>query len=79
MKINKYIFISLLAAFFLLGCNPYKGSIGVDKKGMKKNKLPSQELRQDYDKMNRRARKAYKKEQKKRKKRLGTKEDSTPG
>lgn len=63
---------------FLLACNPYKGFHGVDKKGMKKNKLPSQELRKDVERQNRKARKAYKKEQKRLKKRLGTKETSVP-
>ena len=73
---NKVIYsILILALASLFACNPYRGFSGVDKKGMKKNKLPSQALRDDYAKMNKKAQKAYKKEQKKAHKRLGTKKD----
>jgi hypothetical protein len=65
----------LLAVACCFACSPYRGFSGVTTKGMKRNKLPSQELRQNYEKMNRKARKAYRKEQKRAHKRLGTKED----
>jgi|GEM_PF-1595740 len=79
MKIKSLYTLFILFSLILGSCNPYKGFKGVDKKGMKKNKPPSQELREDYEKMNKRSSKAYKKEQKRRKKRLGTNESSTPG
>ena len=75
MKNNSLYIILLVMLITLFACNPYKGFSGVSKKGMKKNKLPSQELRKDYEKMNRKAQKAYDKEQKKAHKRLGTKEN----
>lgn len=78
MRNKKVVGLLMVLLLLISACNPYRGFKGVDKKGMKKNKLPSQELRQDYEKMNKRARRAYKKETKQRKKRLGTKESSTP-
>ncbi len=68
----------MILSLLLSACNPYRGFHGVDKKGMKKNKLPSQEIKEDYDKMSKKAKRAYKKEVKRRKKRLGTKETSIP-
>ena len=76
MRIN--LIVTLLILIVAASCNPYKGFRGVDKKGMKKNKPPSQELREDYEKMNKKSSRAYKREARKRKKRLGTKESSTP-
>tara|TARA_R100001015_G_C4595934_1_gene151130 strand:+ start:495 stop:749 length:255 start_codon:yes stop_codon:yes gene_type:complete len=69
------LYIVLIVSVVLLGCNPYPGFSGVSRKGMKKGKLPSQELRQNYDKVNRKAQRAYKRQQRKTKKRLGTKEN----
>ena len=54
------------------GCNPYKGFTGVNPKGMKKNKLPSTELREDYDKKQKKMSRKYQKEMKKRTKEMGT-------
>ncbi|MBD98737.1 MAG: hypothetical protein CMO34_02755 [Verrucomicrobia bacterium] len=72
--INKSKSFFLLTCLFLLfGCsNPYKGFKGVETKGMKKKKLPSQQLRDDYDKASKKMVRAYKKEQKKTKRRLGS-------
>lgn len=68
------IYISFLLGFIFISCSPYRGFSGVTDKGMKRNKLPSQELREDYEKMNRKARRAYKRQKRKTKKRLGTNE-----
>ena len=70
----------LMAVLAIASCkpNPYKGFSGIEKKGMKRNKTPSQELREDYDKLNKRAARALKKKAKKDKKRLGTDEGKTP-
>lgn len=67
------IFTLLIGLFLLAACgNPYKGFSGIEKKGMKKNKPPSQQLRDDYDKAGKKMKRAYKKEQKRVKKRLGS-------
>jgi len=77
MKTRLFLFLGLFSILLLCtNCgNPYKGFSGVSKKGMKKNKLPSQQLKEDYDKVAKKMQKAYKKEQKKTSKRLGTKEE----
>lgn len=64
------VFLFLLVC--LMACNPYKGFKGVNKKGMKTNTTPSQELRDDYDARGKKAKRRYKREMKRRKKRLGT-------
>lgn len=68
---SKILFFAFL--FSLFSCNPYKGFSGVNPKGMKKNKLPSTELREDYDKGQKRMQKKYQKEMKRRNKDMGTK------
>lgn len=69
MKIKILLFF-LTVAF--LSCNPYKGFKGVDKKGMSNNKLPSQEVKDGYEKSVKKQKRSYKREMKKRAKRLGT-------
>jgi hypothetical protein len=70
---NKVIPVLLLIMLFSCG-NPYKGFHGVDDKGMKTNKPPSVEIREDYDKQSKKMKRQYKREMKRRKRRLGSKE-----
>ena len=69
MKI-KLLLIFLGLAFS--SCGPYRGFTGVTDKGMKTSITPSQELRDDYKKMNKKMKRSYKREMKQRAKRLGT-------
>ena len=69
MKISATILCLLL---FVACGGPYKGFKGVTDKGMKTSVTPSQELRDDYDKMSKKMQRKYKKEMKQRAKRLGT-------
>lgn len=78
MRKSKNLFILSIACLCLLACNPYRGFRGVDKKGMKRGKLPSQELKGDYDKLNKKAQRKYRREMKKNHKRLGTPEGQKP-
>ena len=71
MNMKSRILYSLII-ILLAACNPYKGFKGVEKKGMKTGKPPSQEIRDDYKKTSKKSEKNYKKEMKKRKRRLGT-------
>lgn len=73
VKTNRNITLSLLLLLFCLACNPYKGSKGLNPKGMKANKAPSQELKEDYKKATKRMNRKYKRSMKKRLKRMGTK------
>lgn len=75
MKISLKCILTSLTICLCLACSPYRGHTGVTTKGMKGNKLPSQELRENYKKLNRKAQRAYRKEQRKAHKRLGTKEE----
>ena len=70
-KLKPHFLFYCLILLFACG-NPYKGFKGVETKGMKKKKPPSQQLKDDYDKASRKMVRAYKKEQKKTKKRLGS-------
>ena len=72
MKIKIPIFTLLL--FFVCACNPYKGFKGVNPKGMKKNKLPSTELREDHKASEKKMLRKYRRELKKRKNKMGSKE-----
>ena len=78
MSKNKYIFILSLICICLIACSPYRGFRGVDKKGMKRGTLPSQQLKGDYEKLNKRAQRKYRREMKKNYKRLGTPEGQKP-
>ena len=68
MKTKLFVFFFILS---LLACNPYKGFKGVDKKGMG-NTLPSQQVKQGYEKSTKKQARAYKREMRKRAKRMGT-------
>lgn len=80
---NSRHLISLLTIVLLLSASackkhPYHGFKGLDKKGMKRNKLPSQELKENYKKLNKKAERAFKKQRRKAKKELGTRQGKTP-
>lgn len=70
MKIKKIALIAI--SILMIACNPYKGFKGVDKKGMKTNKTPSQEIRDDYDKAGKQMKRRYKREMKRKRKKMGT-------
>lgn len=69
---SKALFFVLFSLLFTLACNPYKGFKGVNKKGMKNNTTPSEELYDGHKKSGKRMKRQYKREMKKRKKRMGT-------
>jgi hypothetical protein len=64
----------VLLVVLLFGCNPYPGFKGVNRKGMSKNSVPSQELKEDYKKKNKRMQKRFDREMKRRKKKMGSQE-----
>ncbi len=72
---KRNIVFTLTLLLFCFACNPYKGSKGVNPKGMKVNKAPSQELKEDYKKASKKMQRKYKRSMKKRLKRMGTKPD----
>lgn len=68
-RVKSLLFISL--SLLILACNPYKGFKGVNKKGMSKSKAPSQQLKDDMAKSDKRMKKRYDKEMKRKKKKYG--------
>lgn len=64
------IFISTILLF--LSCGPYRGFKGVNDKGMKNNEMPSERVRDDYRKKEKKMQRQYNTEMRKRAKRLGT-------
>lgn len=71
MKSKTVVFV-LFALMFTVSCNPYKGFKGVNKKGMKYNTTPSEELYDNQKKSTKRMQRKYDREMKKRRKRMGT-------
>jgi len=71
MKIKSPLFI-FLSVLLLSACGPYRGFTGVNDKGMKKNEMPSERVRKDYKKSERKMQRQYNREMRKRAKRLGT-------
>jgi hypothetical protein len=71
---NKVVVLVLFSLLFTVACNPYKGFKGVNKKGMKYNSTPSEELYDNQKKSSKRMNRQYKREMKKRRKRMGTKD-----
>lgn len=69
---SKVVFFVFLSLLFTLACNPYKGFTGVNKKGMKNNTTPSEELYDGHKKSTKRMQRKYDREMKKRRKRMGT-------
>lgn len=67
--------IKILAALFIFlsisACNPYKGFKGVSKKGMSTRKAPSQQLKDDMSKSEKKLKKRYDKDMKRKKKKYG--------
>lgn len=70
MKIS--VIVILFSIITLSACNPYKGFKGVNKKGMKYNTTPSEELYDNQKKSSKRMQRQYDREMKKRRKRMGT-------
>jgi len=70
---NRWIFYCLLLLFIgtNTACNPYKGFSGVNSKGMKVNKAPSQKLDEDYKKQEKKMKRRYERETKKRERQRG--------
>jgi len=62
----------LFALIFLSACGPYRGFKGVNPKGMKNSTTPSQEIRDDYKKQEKKSSRAYKREMKRREKKYRT-------
>ena len=55
----------------LAACNPYKGFKGVNSKGMSTRKAPSQQLKDDMAKSEKKLKKRYDREMKRKKKKYG--------
>lgn len=71
MKIKKLIFF-VATLFLFSSCGPYRGFKGVNDKGMKNNEMPSERVRKDYKKSEKKMQRQYNREMRKRAKRLGT-------
>lgn len=71
MKIK--LLSTLLIAILLTACGPYRGFKGVNKKGMKTRKTPSQEIRDGYEQASKRMKRKYRREMKRKQKKMGTK------
>jgi len=71
MKIKNLLFY-VAALVALSSCGPYRGFKGVNDKGMKNNEMPSERVRDDYKKSEKKMQRQYNREMRKRAKRLGT-------
>ena len=71
MKIRNLLVI-IITALLLSACGPYRGFKGVNDKGMKNNEMPSERVRKDYKKSEKKMQRQYNREMRKRAKRLGT-------
>lgn len=68
-KIKPLLYLTCLIIIF--SCNPYKGFKGVNPKGMSKSKAPSQQLKDDMAKSDKKMKKRYDKEMKRKKRKYG--------
>lgn len=69
---SKNLGFIILISISISACNPYKGFTGVTPKGMKKSTLPSQEVRNDYKRSEKKMKRQYKREMKRRTKKMGS-------